>query len=109
MNRWKLGYMRLKSRGAEKYHEKLELGKIRICQVPDWYLNDYHFCLPMWLAAFRQDEISRKRFEEDLYYLGARIMFAEVSGNEILRKKLQEIYDSKEADFLYRPDYFKNP
>lgn len=109
MRKWNNVFLWLKNIGAERYLKKLRLGKIRIREVPEWYLNDYNFCCPMWLAAFYQDKISRKRFGEDLNYLGSRIVLAKVSGNKILCKFLQEIYDSKEATFLHRPDYFKNP
>lgn len=109
MRKWNNIYLRLKNIGAERYFKKLRLGRIRIREVPEWYLNDHNFCGPMWIAAFAQDKISRKRFGEDLNYLGTRIVLAKMSGNKILHNYLQEIYNSKEVEFLYWQDYFINP
>ena len=99
---------RIKTRQMEKYIFRLLCGKIRLQDVPDWLLQDYNFCTPIYIAAFRADEISRTQYAEDLNFLGVQIVLAEVGGCTRLHTRLKDIYERSISDFEYHPEIFKN-
>ena len=92
----------------EKYEWLLLNQKLRLRDVPERILWDPNLCIPICVAAFRADQISRARYREDLDFVAVLAELARADQNMCLYHNLQALYERQASDFEHHPEIFKN-